>query len=341
MKVLGIGHVLPKPMRLAEADHPNTLQLEAIRLAGYDKYWVNDDSARAMGTRAVVAALKESGYGVDDIGFIVAGQSNIPDFIGIDFACQVGAELGGLKARTINLVEGCGSSISTWFSANSLVRHLKEGQVGVIVLAQRVSEPHLDRFGIMNAILSDGAVAAIVAGTDAPSSGCGFVYKGGHDISDTRFVDMMRFERGGGVGPVLAENHDSRQDKLGRDRIMELYRFSGSDLTAFLKLRTENTIQIIELCLAEAGWGKDSDLTLLHTLEGRQSMENLASRLGIAKEKTNVDLVAEISHMGCVDQLISLDIMRKQGRIQPGGRVAMSAISSGMKWGCCLLELEK
>ncbi|GAA5444266.1 hypothetical protein Misp06_02452 [Microbulbifer sp. NBRC 101763] len=340
MRMIGLGHVLAKPHRLEDLDHPNEMHLRAIRHAGYDKYWVHNGSVREFGAQAVVKALDESGYSVDDIGFIVGGQSNVPDFIGIDFACQIGAELGGLQVKTLNLVEGCGSSISAWISASALIDSLEVGQVGVIVHAQRVSEPHLDRFGLMNAILTDGAVAAIVSKSDSPTKGCSFYYRGGRDISETRFVDMMRIERGGGLNPVLLPNHDSREDQLGRERVMDLYRFSGSDLEGFLKLRADNTLQMIESCMAEAGWSLKSEFTLLHTLEGRQSMESLASRLGIPLDKTNADLVAEIGHMGSAEQLISLDIKRKQGKIHPGDRIVLSAISSGMKWGCFLLECE-
>jgi 3-oxoacyl-[acyl-carrier-protein] synthase-3 len=333
MKVLGLGHVLPELKRLADVDHPNKLQLEAIKHAGYDKYWVSKHSARKMAAQAVRKALEESGYRPEDIGFIVAGQSNVPDYIQIDFACQVGAELGGLQVKTVNLVEGCGTGISTCLSANHLINDLKPGKIGVIVLVQRVSEPHLDRFGLMNAILTDGAAAAIVGKSNGH-----FTYKGGQDISDTRFVDMVRIERGGAMNPVLQPNHDTRKDKLGRELIMENYRFSGSELNDFLTLRSDNTINIIKSCMNEAGWAQDGNYILIHTLEGKQGIENLAARFGIPVEKTNADLVSEIGHMGSVDQWISLDVMHSQGRIQSGDKIIMSTISGGMKWGCCLWE---
>lgn len=339
MNVLGLGHASPTHHEnLADAVHPNKMQLEAIRRAGYDKYWVNKQSARVIAAEAVLKALQDAQYSATDIGFIVAGQSTVPDFIGIDLACQTGAELGDLEVRTINLVEGCGSAISSWDIANNLINDLKIGQVGVIVLAQRISEPHHDRFGLMNAILSDGAVAAIVSKAGVPSKKGSFVYKGGHDISCTRFVDMMRIERGGGIDPFVLPDHDTREDKLGRDRIMELYRFSGNDLGNFLKMRADNTINTIECAMSKAGWAKEGNYFFLHTLEGRQSIETLAQRLGISVDKTNSDLVSEIGHMGCADSLISLDILRKQDKIQSGSRIIMSTISTGMKWGCYLLE---
>jgi 3-oxoacyl-[acyl-carrier-protein] synthase-3 len=245
-----------------------------------------------------------------------------------------------LEVRTVNLVESCATAISSWFSASALVDGLQPGKVGVVVLAQRVSEKHHDRFGMMNAVLSDGAAAAVVGRLDAPSTKRSFVYKGGHDVSVTRFVDMMRIERGGGMNPVVLADQDTRHDQLGRDRIIELYRFSPSDLADFLRLRAENTIRVIAASKRDAGCS-DHDFVLLHTLEGRQSIEGLASRLEVAPERTNADLVGRLGHMGCVDPLISLDILSRRDRIPPGTRVAMTSISTGMKWGCCLLEREK
>ena len=169
MKILGLGHAVGDARKLADVDHPNEVQLEAIRNAGYNEFFVNPGTSRAMAARAVIKALEDAGYRADDVGFIVAGQSNVPDFICIDLACQVGAELGGLEVRTVNLVESCAAAISGWFSASALVDGLQPGQVGVVVLAQRVSEKHHDRFGMMNAVLSDGGGASSTEpGTTSP-----------------------------------------------------------------------------------------------------------------------------------------------------------------------------
>lgn len=339
MKILGIGHTLPEPRRVADVQHPNGQQLEAIISAGYDKFYVSRDSCRVMGARAVRSALEEAGYNPGHLGFIVAAHTTVGDYIGIDFACQIGAELGDLELRTLNLVEGCGNA-SAWFSAHALAAALEPGQVGAIVFAQRVSEAHFDRLGLMTAALSDGAVAAIVGRLDGPSTACGFVYRGCKDISRTHYVDMMRIERGGGLNPVLLPDHDPRLDALGRERVMELYDFSGDHLAKFLSLRADYTLRVINSSLRAAAWPKDDKLCLIHTLEGRQTIESLAYTLELAVENTNADLVGELGHVGCVDQLLSVDLMRKQGRLPPGSRVAMSSIATGMKWGCCLLERE-
>jgi 3-oxoacyl-[acyl-carrier-protein] synthase-3 len=340
MKVLGLGHALATARRLSDAEHPNAEQLEAIRAAGYDQYHVSPDSARTLAGRAVVEALKDAGCRASDVGFIVAGQSTIPDYVGIDLACQAGAELGGLEVRTVNLVEGCGTAITTWFHASRLAADLRPGQVGVIVVAQRISEPHLDRFGLINAILGDGAAAAVVGRPDAPSTrGC-FVYRGGYDISSTRFVDMMRIERGGGVVPAVLPNHDSRRDPLGWTRAMKLYRFSGQELGDLLKLRLDNTVRVIEASLRQAGWAKDDSLLLFHTFEGKERIKTIARSLGIPEQNTNANLVSEFGHVGCVDTLLSLDVLSRRGCIPPGTRIVMSTISAGLKWASCLLERE-
>jgi 3-oxoacyl-[acyl-carrier-protein] synthase-3 len=331
MKILGLGHAVGDARKLADVDHPNEVQLEAIRNAGYNDFFVSPGTARAMAGRAAVKALEDAGYHAEDVGFIVAGQSNVPDFICIDLACQVGAELGGLEVRTVNLIESCAAAISAWFSASALVGGLQPGQVGVVVLAQRVSEKHHDRFGMMNTVLSDGAAAAVVGRLDAPPTRRSFVYRTGRDFSATRFVDLNRIERGGGMNPVVLPDHDAHHDPTGGAR--------NSELADVLRLGTENAVRMIEASKRDAGW-TDHDFVLLHTLEGRQSIAELAARLGIAPERTNADLVGRLGHMGCVAPLISLDILSQQGRIPPGTRVAMSAVSTGMKWGCCLFDPE-
>jgi len=96
----------------------------------------------------------------------------------------------------------------------------------------------------MNAVLSDGAAAAIVTKSSVAVSTPGFIYRGGLDISDCRYVDMMRVERGGGVRPEITAQHSSHDDPLGRERIMDLYDFSSDDLSDFLQLRRDNTLNM-------------------------------------------------------------------------------------------------
>ncbi|MGY3961912.1 3-oxoacyl-[acyl-carrier-protein] synthase III C-terminal domain-containing protein [Aeromonas popoffii] len=335
MKIIGIGQAQPSIHSLKDVQHPKPLQLEAIRLAGFVQYGVSTVSARKMASQAVQAALIDAGCRAEQIDFIVAGQSGIADYPSIDLACQVGAELGGLVCRTVNLLEGCGSAISAFMQAALLAPTLSAGQIGVIVLAQRMSEPHQDRFGLMNAILSDGAAALVVCAEDGryPAK---LVYRGAKDISDTRYVDMMRTERGGSLHPWLPEDRDSRMDPLGRELIMQTYQFGPGDLLAFLALRMDRSVEIIQACLQQVGWTLDPDMVLLHTLEGHQSMDGLLNKLGLFR--SNRGLVADWGHVGCADQLISLNVLYKEGKIQQRDKILLSAISTGMKWGCAALE---
>lgn len=340
MKILSIGHHLPHSASLRNMTHPNKMQLEAIRYAGYDQFWTTPGSVREMAAGAALNALQEAGIQAEDVGFIVAGLSGIPDFIGIDLACQVGAELHCTQICTVNLVEGCGSAVSVWIQAAARIRELPPGRVGLVVLAQRISDTHQDRFGLMNAVLSDGAAAAVVVGDAEPSAARpGFRFIAAEDMSDCRYVDMMRIEHGGGHLPLLPEGRDSRQDKTGRERIMELYQFSISDLTDFLALREDNSVKIIQRVIEKTGRTLGSPC-LLHTLEGRQSIESLCKRIGIPAARSNLSLLPELGHVGCVDSLLSLKMLTARGTIRPADEVIMSTISTGLKWGASLFRYE-
>ncbi|WP_445495017.1 3-oxoacyl-[acyl-carrier-protein] synthase III C-terminal domain-containing protein [Photorhabdus sp. SF281] len=339
MKILAIGHTMTQAACLKDVIHPNKMHLEAIRYAGYDQYWVHRGLARDMAAKAAISALSEAGYQTENIGFIVAGQSNVPDFISIDFACQVGAELKCNNVRTVNLVEGCGSSISVWLHAVSLVNSLLPGKVGLVVLAQRVSDVHQDRFSQMNAILSDGAAVAVVAPSTVDTKQPYFSYLSGGDFSDCRYVDMMRIERGGGSRPYVPEEYDSRYDKLGFEKIMDIYQFSIDELHQFLALRVDNSLKIINHVITQSG-NKLNAPFLLHTLEGKQSIEHLCNRLDIPVSRSNLGLLSEIGHMGCADLLISLKLLVLKREINFGDDIIMSSISTGLKWGACLFKYE-
>ncbi|MDE1479717.1 hypothetical protein KKJ01_16150 [Xenorhabdus bovienii] len=340
MKILSIGYHLSQPRSIKEVEHPNKMQIETIQYAGYNQFWVEPNSAREMASIAAHKALSGTGIQTEDINFIIAGQSGVPDYIGIDFSCQVGAELQCSDIRTVNLVEGCGSGISTWFHAASLASTLPSGKVGLVVVAQRVSEAHQDRFGVMNAILSDGAVVAVVASDDWQTSSPTLHYLAGDDMSDCRYVDMMRIEYGGGCQPVLPEGYDARHDKLGRERIMDIYQFTPDDLNAFLALRQDNTIKIIKRAMAQVGRPLNSPF-LLQTLEGVQSIKDLCRRMDIVSERSNLNLLPELGHVGCTDLLISLKMLIDKRDIQPGDDIIMSTISSGLKWGAAIFHYDR
>ncbi|KAA1195698.1 3-oxoacyl-[acyl-carrier-protein] synthase III C-terminal domain-containing protein [Photorhabdus heterorhabditis] len=339
MKILSMGYHLSQAACLKDVKHPNKMQIETIQYAGYNQFWVELNSVREMASTAAHKALFGTGIQTKDIGFIVAGQSGIPDYIGIDLACQVGAELQCSDIRTVNLVEGCGSAISVWFHAVSLASTLPPGKVGLVVVAQRVSEAHQDRFGLMNAVLSDGAAVAIVASDDWQTSSPTLRYLAGDDMSDCRYVDMMRVERGGGCQPVLPEGYDARHDKLGRERIMDIYQFTPDDLKVFLALRTDNIIKIIERVIAKVGRPLSSPF-LLQTLEGTQSIKDLCRKMDIAPARSNLNLLPELGHVGCTDLLISLKMLVDRGDIQPGDDVIMSTISTGLKWGAAIFQYD-
>ncbi|WP_119343971.1 3-oxoacyl-[acyl-carrier-protein] synthase III C-terminal domain-containing protein [Facilibium subflavum] len=337
MKILSIDYHLSEAERIKEIEHPNKMQLEAIQYAGYDQFWKEPNGVRQMTSAAAMKAILSSNLQPEDIAFIVAGQSGIPDYIGIDLACQVGAELDCSDVRTVNLVESCGSGISVWFHAASLVSALPTGRVGLVVVAQRVSDAHQDRFGVMNAVLSDGAAAAVVVSDEWPSSVTTIRYLAGDDISDCRYVDMMRVEYGGGRQPVLPDWYDIQNGKLGRERIMDLYKFKPDDLQAFLTLRANNNIKIIERVTSQLGRNLKNPF-LLQTLEGIQSIKSLCDRLSIPYERSNLSLLSKLGHVGCADLLISLKMILDQDDIKPGDDIIMSTISTGLKWGAAIFQ---
>ncbi|WP_027250754.1 3-oxoacyl-[acyl-carrier-protein] synthase III C-terminal domain-containing protein [Photobacterium halotolerans] len=340
MKIISMGSQLSVSEHLERVDHPNQMQLNTLKFAGYAQFWKEPGSVREMAGIAAKKALLKARIRPEDIGFIVAGQSGVPDYIGIDFACQVGAELSCKDIRTINIVEGCNSGISVWEHAASLLKKQSADKVGLVVVAQRISEAHQDRFGLMNAILSDGAAVALVASEHWEMDGAALHYLGAEDISDCRFVDMMRVEHGGGLQPYVTEAFDARHDKLGRERIADIYNFDADALNDFLALRAENNINIINKVISKSK-KKIENPFLIQTLEGQQSIESLCAKLDIPTDRSNLELLSEVGHAGCADLLISLDVLVDREMIKPGDDIIMSTISTGLKWGAAIFHYQK
>jgi ehpO len=321
------SYLTGKEHYLEDVNHPLPGQIKAVRSAGYSRFYVYENSLREMGGEVARQALMKTGLDASDIDFIVAAHTSVADYPSIDFACQVGAELGIHKVKTRNVLEGCGTAITAFDAAEQFISANPES-MGIVVQAQRVSDVHHDRFSLLNGILSDAAVATIVT---AARPGNRYLLRTGafEEISVPYFVDMMRMEFGGALHPEIPSNDDPQYYKPGRERLQDIYKMSSAELLDFLALRNSTMTEVIESVSLKTGW-KEPANWLLHTLEGEQSVQAIASAAKI--KNSNSGLVSNHGHCGCADPILSLIDLADTGSLKKGDRVILSTISSGMKW---------
>ncbi|AKK07192.1 3-oxoacyl-(acyl-carrier-protein) synthase III [Corynebacterium mustelae] len=325
--IVGLGSSVGEEKSLSRIDYPVDAQIKALEAGGYNHFYKSNKSLREMGGDAAVKALQNAGLTAGDIDFIVGAHTDIADYPGIDFACQVGAELGVDRIRTRCITEGCGSAVTAFDEASNMLKN-GGGVVGLVVQAQKVSDAHHDRFSLLNGILSDAAVATVVTVSGEHDE---YLLRLGSfaEVSIPYFVDMMRIEFGGSAQPMIVPTSSPEYYKPGRERIQDIYRMTPEELYHFIEIRSSTMADVIAQVKRNAQWDESAGC-LFHTLEGVRSIAEIARQSRI--KRSNADLVSKHGHCGCADPILSFIDYFESGRLHRGERIILSTISTGMKW---------
>lgn len=325
--IIGLGKSTGEEMCLETTEYPVSSHMKILKSNGYHRYYKTSNTLRTLGGEAALQALQDSNVDASDIDFIVAAHTGVADYPGIDFACQVGAELGIDRVRTRNVTEGCGSAVTAFDNAGQILNSTPNA-LGLVVQAQKVSDAHHDRFSLLNGILSDVAVASVVTSSREDRQHLLRIHSFS-ELSIPYFVDMMRIESGGSANPRFESPLSPEYYKPGRERIQDIYNMSSDELLDFVQLRNATMQEIIQAATQSAGWVQDPDW-LFHTLEGRRSIENIAEQSAISR--SNADLVGVHGHCGCADPILSFISYIQEDKLLPHEKVVLSTISTGMKW---------
>ena len=76
---------------------------------------------------------------------------------------------------------------------------------------------------------------------------------------------------------------------------------------------------------------------LLHLHDSVPALTLLAKDLDMGLEWTNASVATAHGHVGCADQLMSLEFVSEE--LTSGDVVALTSTASGMHWLCTLLEI--
>ena len=185
---------------------------------------------------------------------------------------------------------------------------------------------------MFDAVMSDGAGAAVLR-----QGGSGPRWRGMIHHTRSGHVDLHRLPWGGAVAPNAPEGWDPRDSLNGREQVME---FFGDEPKALLSL-TEDLLTMPEKVVTEARerFAPTGRLdVLLHTHDSPQAIRTLADAIGVDPVRTSARYSAAWGHIGCADQLVAFDALRREEGISEGTVLAFSAYSTGMHWLCGLIE---
>ena len=273
-----------------------------------------DEATSDMAQRAACAALKDAGVSAADIDLIVVGTST-PDHHFPSVACKLQASIGCTKAAAFDVNAACAGFISALQIAEQFIRAGSAEHV-LVVGADTMSRilDYTDR--ATSILFGDGAGAFVLSRGEAQAGGI----LGSATYADGTYYDKL-YVCGGGC---------TTEGQLGKARI-------SMNGRAIFQLAVRAMISATEEVLAKAGFSvEDVDWVVPHQANQRIT-EAVARGLCISLEKV-ISTIKEFGNNSAATVPLAMDVAIKDGRIQRGDKVILTAFGGGLSWGSVLLS---
>lgn len=329
--IASLAHVLGEPCDVAETAGSYVDDPDRVIRWGYRTY---HRAAPGIGQTRMAAdaarrALEAAGLTASDIDYLVVADSGVPEYLNWDASAAVARELELGTTPTLLATQGCASAVTALQQIAGLMAVRDDIQRVLLVAVHRVSEAHINRMRNNTCLGSDGAAAAVV------QRGHGRLqWLATDQIMDPRYVDFFRVEYGGSAAPTGA---NLEVDQLAL--VHQYFRREPEQLAQFVKDVDHQVAAVVERACQRAGVSMSEIQRLIYLNDNQHSLAGVAKATGVPLERTNAALSAELSHVGCADQLISLSVYDSRNELADGDLVALAGLSGGMQWFCSLVRV--
>lgn len=282
-----------------------------------------EDHPAAMGVRAAAAALADAGVAPEQVDVVISITEEYKEYpvwtAGIKLAYDVGAR----NAYAYDLGQKCGTAVLALKQAKDLL--LADPSVDVVLVAGGyrncdlidLTDPDV-RF-MYN--LGAGGAAAVV------QRDRGHVLLGSSIVTDGSFSLDVLVPVGGTVTPLSSENVGDYRlrvpDPAGMKERLE-------------RASLENFVRVVQEAVARSGAALDdvAYLAMLHVK--RSAHAYLLDRLGLQPSQSIY--LERYGHLGQVDQILSLELARREGLVRAGDLAVAVAAGVGYVWNALALR---
>jgi 3-oxoacyl-[acyl-carrier-protein] synthase-3 len=278
-----------------------------------------DEFLSKFATEAGRQALEGAGVPAEKVGLLICATVT-PDMPIPAAACFVAHNLGLTNAYAFDMQAGCSGflyalSVADAFIASGRAEH-------VLVVGGEILSKYVDWTDRGTCILfADGAGAVLLSAKEGEKGILGVVCR--TDGSQSDFITMP----GGGSRnpPNIKENIDAR---------LPFIKMKGNET---FKIAVRSLTEVSEQVLRDQGFtAADVDVFIPHQANTR-IIEAVGSRLGIGADRTIVN-IARYGNTSAASIPIALDECVREGRIQPGNLILMSAFGAGLTWAGALVR---
>ena len=281
------------------------------------------DHPTAMGVWAAERALTDAGVDAADVDVVVSITEEYKEYPVWTAGIKLAHDVGARNAWAYDVGQKCGTSVLGLKQAHDLIA--ADPEVDTVLVAGGYRNGDLIDYRDPNVRfmynLGAGAAAAVVR------RGAGHAIVGSHIVTDGSFSLDVRVPVGGTVEPVTADNADR-------------FRLEVPDPQAMKERLEEKSLQTFEQVVVRAAAKAGAEpheirhLAMLHVKRSAHAW--LLSTLGLSEDRSIY--LEDVGHLGQVDQILSLERARDEGRLRPGDLAVLVAAGVGYVWNAMALR---
>jgi len=328
--MLSTGIYLPeKVVSAEEIATASDIPVEVIR----DKMGISEkrlpsdvDHTVEMGVRAAKKALEKAKMDAKEIDLIIYIGEEYKEYPLWTAAIKMQEDLGAHHAWGFDVALRCGTTIMALQVAQAMM--LQHADISTVLLAGGYRNGDLidyknERTRFMFNLGAGGGAIILQKGYEKNS------LLASEMITDGSFSEDVLIPYGGTKHPLTTEQIEKNQFKLD---VMD---------PAGMKERLEqksmqNFLKVIRTSLDKSGY-REEDIDYLAILHMKRSAHDyVLEQLGLNEEQSIY--LQEYGHIGQIDQILSLELAEKQGKLKNGDVVVLVSAGIGYAWGAMTIK---
>jgi len=284
------------------------------------------DGTQEMGALAALDVLKNTGIDPLDIDVILCVGEEWKEYPLTTSALYIQDRIGAKNAWGIDLANRCCTTVSTMKIAKDML--MSDESINTILIAGGYRNgdfvDYTDKNMSMMYNLGAGGGAIILKKNYNKN-----LLLGSHVIADGSLARTAGVEIGGICNPITNSNSEEAYKSL---RLMDAKKMKER----LNEVSMPNWYKCIDESLRKANLQR-SDIDYLAILHMKRSGHvGMLEELGLSEDQTIY--LEDYGHIGQIDQILSLHLAQKEGKVKDGSVVAMVAAGIGYVWAANVIK---
>lgn len=288
-----------------------------------------EDGTQEMGVKAALAALDSCEVKAEDIDLILCMGEEWKEYPLTTSALYIQGKIGAVNAWGIDVQNRCSTTVSALKMAKDMLIADEDIRTVMVVGGYRNGDfvNYKDPQMSMMYNLSAGGGALILQKGASINE-----VLGSHIMADGTMARDAGVEIGGMANPITKDNIREAATSLRLMRAKEMKERLN-------EVSMDNWMHCIDRALKKSSLTR-KDIDYVAVLHIKRSMHSfMLEQLGVSEDQSIY--LENYGHMGQVDQILSLDLGVKEGKIKEGDNVLMIAAGIGYVWSAAVVRWGK